>query len=256
MKRCIHRSVWAAQESRIIHIFRRKAHLLLQHLPDRGSLFEWVALMQHHGAPTRLLDFTWSPYVAAFFALEQAEAESTVWAICSRKLLRQEQLGIAPVRMEDVPHIRIEGKPAVTVDPRLKEVFDRVYLPGTVPIVAIAEPDIMNQRLIAQQGTFLVPGRLDRPIEQMLADYQESDSLCVKLVLEPGVRDRAMRELLNMNITNATLFPGLDGLARSMAYEFEFHWDFDPRTGEQYSMAADTRPLAERRTARTPDRPS
>jgi hypothetical protein len=38
-----------------------------------------------------------------------------------------------------------------------------------------------------------------------------------------------MRALFMMNITNATLFPDLDGLARSLAYELEFHWAHDPR---------------------------
>ena len=37
--------------------------------------------MQHHGAPTRLIDFTWSPYVAAFFALERATGDAAVWAV-------------------------------------------------------------------------------------------------------------------------------------------------------------------------------
>jgi hypothetical protein len=37
-----------------------------------------------------------------------------------------------------------------------------------------------------------------------------------------------------MNITYATLFPDLDGLARSLAYELEFHWAYSPRTLEKY----------------------
>ncbi|HEU0053097.1 MAG TPA: FRG domain-containing protein, partial [Longimicrobium sp.] len=71
------------QEERILRIFRRKAHLQLQHIPDERDAFEWLALMQHHGAPTRLLDFTWSPYVAAFYALAtptEAE-EAAIWAV-------------------------------------------------------------------------------------------------------------------------------------------------------------------------------
>ena len=43
-----------------------------------------------------------------------------------------------------------------------------------------------------------------------------------------------MQELYNMNIKQDTLFPGLDGLARSMAYELESHWAFDPVTEEEY----------------------
>ena len=59
----VHPDAWAEQESRILRIFKRKAHLLLTHLPDEDDSFQWLGLMQHHGAPTRLLDFTWSPYV-------------------------------------------------------------------------------------------------------------------------------------------------------------------------------------------------
>jgi len=73
---------WAEQEERILRIFRRKAHLYLAHVPAEADAFQWLALMQHHGAPTRLLDFTWSPFVAAFFALERATAPAAVWALC------------------------------------------------------------------------------------------------------------------------------------------------------------------------------
>jgi hypothetical protein len=44
------------------------------------------------------------------------------------------------------------------------------------------------------------------------------------------VREDAMRDLYNININNATLFPGLDGMVRSLAYELEFHWAFYPKT--------------------------
>ena len=69
-------AVWAAQEERILRIFKRKAHHFLSAGPLPDDDFEWLALMQHHGAPTRLLDFTWSPYVAAFFALQRATGDA------------------------------------------------------------------------------------------------------------------------------------------------------------------------------------
>src|SRR6266699_5380093 len=71
---------WPEQEKRILRIFKRKAIHFLQHVPDRDDDFQWLALMQDHGAPTRLLDFTWSPYVAAFFALQSTTHDGGIWA--------------------------------------------------------------------------------------------------------------------------------------------------------------------------------
>src|SRR5438128_12166010 len=68
------------QEERILRIFKRKAIHFLDVVPDREDDFEWLALMQDHGAPTRLLDFSWSPYVAPFFALHHTTAEGVIWA--------------------------------------------------------------------------------------------------------------------------------------------------------------------------------
>jgi hypothetical protein len=76
----VDRRAWAEQEERILRIFKRKAVHFVEEVPDRQDDFEWLALMQDHGAPTRLLDFTWSPYVAAFFALHNTTGEGVIWA--------------------------------------------------------------------------------------------------------------------------------------------------------------------------------
>lgn len=68
-------------EDRLLREFRRAYHQYGQHIPERNALVEWLSLMQHHGAPTRLLDFTYSIYIAAYFATESADGDSAVWAI-------------------------------------------------------------------------------------------------------------------------------------------------------------------------------
>src|SRR5262245_27031443 len=72
-------------EIAIIREFRRRAHHYRISLPESDHYFEWLALMQHHGAPTRLLDWTYSPYVAVHFALKHAsrpkDALPEVWMI-------------------------------------------------------------------------------------------------------------------------------------------------------------------------------
>jgi hypothetical protein len=68
-------------EGRIIREFRRAYHQFSPQVPERESTVEWLSIMQHHGAPSRLLDFTYSVYVAAYFAVEEADDDSVVWAI-------------------------------------------------------------------------------------------------------------------------------------------------------------------------------
>jgi hypothetical protein len=206
-------AAWPEQERRIIRVFKRKAHQFLEKPPDLDDDFQWLALMQHHGAPTRLIDFTWSPYVAAFFALERTLGDGVVWAI-------------NPARVDSSRNF----KPART-DPRLAGNFQRYYIKGNRRFIWMGEPHTMNQRLIAQSGTFAVPGVLDVPVEDILSD---NENIMAKFVMTQGVRETGMRELYRMNITFATLFPDLDGLARSMGYELEFHWAYNPRTMERY----------------------
>lgn len=82
----------------------------------------------------------------------------------------------------------------------------------------------MDRRLVAQSGTFIIPGVLNKPLDQIIGNYEASEGLLQKLVLHPSMRAEAMQALYRMNITHATLFPDLDGLARSMAYELEMSW--------------------------------
>ena len=149
--------------------------------------------MQHHGAPTRLLDFTWSPYVAAFFALVQTTKQAAVWAVNPKRL--------------------------VNVTERFNEFLGNCR----VGPIGIGEPFVMNMRLIAQSGTFIVTKQVGTPIEDIVVAYKDPKDTLVKFELSAElVRPPGMRALFMMNITNATLFPDLDGLARSLAYKLEF----------------------------------
>jgi hypothetical protein len=71
----------------------------------------------------------------------------------------------------------------------------------------------------------VVPGIVGRPVEELLKGYPSRQPLLRKLILPAKkIRQECMRSLYRMNITNATLFPDLDGLAKSIAFELETIW--------------------------------
>src|SRR5215468_8852985 len=120
---------WPEQEERILRIFKRKAIHFLDHVPDRNDDFEWLALMQDHGAPTRLLDFSWSPYLAAFFALHNTTGDGVIWA-CN------------PVEIEKRKEVSLETPGD----------FRKHLLAGSGSFVWLGNRHAMNRRLIAQSG--------------------------------------------------------------------------------------------------------
>jgi hypothetical protein len=218
----IHPKAWVEQESRILRIFKRKAHLFLDSIPDDRDSFRWLAIMQHHGAPTRLLDFTWSPYVAAFFALENTTKDAAIWAISPFALSRPSSLVVDGKRQT------LNG---VDVDPWQYGAYEKYYLGNQHSFAVYSEPRLMDQRLIAQSGLFVIPSTIAKPLDEILGGYPNSKTSLIKFTLATDkLRRDAMFELHSMNIGHYTMFPGLDGLARSLAYESEHNWAWNPVT--------------------------
>ncbi len=222
----IHESVWPEQEARILRIFKRKAHLYLPKVPRDDDDFQWLALIQHYGGPTRLPDFTWSPYVAAFFAMETAVADAAVFAFDPRSLPKE------------LPNVDVDGQQRTFYSVGGMGdagAYSALFLPGTHDVISHADPAALNQRITAQLGTFLVPGSLNKSLNHIIHGLcADTDSALVKFTLPKSIREIAMQSLHNRNVNNASLFPDLNGLAQSLRYELEFHWAFNPRTGEDY----------------------
>ncbi len=206
--------------------FQRRASQYISELPDKNSFVEWYSLIQHHGGPTRLLDFTHSFYVACFFALERASSEAAVYCL-NTKLLQK-----AAVEREKGRYTEID------CEVNCPEYCDKaLYDGGGSPLVIITEPFSMNERLSAQQGLFAIPFAVtnsfeynlsltlhpfmkDLPETKLLNDIESVDlageCALLKIRLPRELHGEIKRDLSKMNINAGTLFPGLDGFARSL----------------------------------------
>ncbi|MCS0445089.1 FRG domain-containing protein [Vibrio diabolicus] len=185
-------------EKNMLDRFKSCAHLHLSHLPRSGDSLSWLALMQHHGAPTRLLDFSFSPYIALYFALESGNEDSAVY-----------MLNHDAIRKVDDEHFGNSRK----------EIYKRVMYgddyDDEICLFAF-EPEFANQRLIAQQGLFVATNRVDYSHEAALEEYNLRKLDACKIIIPKALRYQGIRMLHQMNISSATIYPGLDGFCRSL----------------------------------------
>ena len=187
-----------------------------------------LALMQHYGGPTRLLDCTYSPYAAAAFAMEKGGSKGPVIWCFRGKWVGEEA-------RERTPHKYLFDQRS---DDRQRT--DHTFVPlyqlqlheksaPTVRFVSAENPVYLNERLAAQQGLFLCPADLGVSFADNLramSDWHVTSNI-VKLHLDlkgAEVVDFAAN-LKRMNLSFAALFPGLEGFARSIRQQLLHYRD-------------------------------
>ena len=149
------------------------AYLAPQLVPDDSDIFAWLGLMQHYGAPTRMLDWTRSPYVGLFFALEEAVAgkrDAALWALDTAWCSRRSAELLASQRLMDSNASRRR----VTEEQR--QLVGGLVAGLSVDCVFVVEPWKFHPRQAVQQSLFLCPGNVQRSFqENLLSMLTEED---------------------------------------------------------------------------------
>jgi hypothetical protein len=257
--RGVHNSTWLLQtslerhappgskrsdaENTLLREFKKRAHIYLppQAIPGANETGEWLALMQHFGAPTRLLDVTRSPYLALYFAIEDISrvGSSSVWAINKSWCLRAAGRVALKIRPDGRDEIErwLDGVEAGNYfDVEVPdELFEEGY-PEPVPyakgcllsqlrgddwrrsemtLVIPYVPNKLTQRLSIQQGEFLVPLNANTSFSDNLEALGDFGDNVLQFTVPYAQRGRILERLRLMNITREQLFPGMDGFAQS-----------------------------------------
>ncbi len=215
-------------ERNLIRSFQRRAHNYLPIVPHLDDMLEWMALMRHYSAPTRLLDWTYSFFVAVYFACENVKVEEkkpcVVHALSTTKFLRPAKSSLAKVlslRPEDIDnddHVILQADGSS----QSWEMFRRAMMrkPGErIPLVYPVNPFRLNDRLVIQQGVFTCPGDVSKSFRENL-DAMDVDRYEVWIAGEKV--PECLQQLHRMNMDRASLFPGLDGFAWSLNTRLAF----------------------------------
>ena len=166
-------SIWKI-ELEALRLFKERAVPFLDCTPAND--WEWLAIAQHHGLPTRLMDWTRNPLVAAYFAVEnENDGDSIVYAF--------ERSGF----------------------------IDTVSLPDPFEIDSVGRfiPRHITARIAAQAGLFTIH---PNPLEPFCSET------ITKLVIKQPFRKMLKFTLHQFGVHRASMFPGLDGLAKHIEW--------------------------------------
>lgn len=195
--------------------FRRRALPLVAERPPRDD-WEWYSLMQHYGAPTRLLDWTDSALVALYFAISSfrpkdhsVRTQPAVWALNPWRLnAKTEDRFIGPV-VPDITDVTDYLRPPYSGQ-----------RPPQYPIAL--DPTFIAQRMLVQHSHFTLHGSDPRSIDEMANDLQLQGGL-FKIVIRggEGIIRNLRQQVALLGISETTIFPDLAGLGKELSIEYD-----------------------------------
>lgn len=198
-----------ADERTLLEIFERRASEFV----DVGRLTDWdkLALAQHHGLPTRLLDWTTNPLVAAYFAVTSPPAFVQVRLASTRKRTPFDATPSNNIASARIIAWRVRGR--FVIDTRIdRDPFSRSD-------VGFLLPRALSTRIVTQSGLFSVHPQPDKPWADPLSASASSHVFDI-----PGeVRAFFRRKLFYLGVDSQRIMGGLDGLCSRLSWQYDAH---------------------------------
>jgi hypothetical protein len=194
---------YSSLERHLLRNFRKYAY---QRAPG-PTAWDWLALGQHHGLPTRLLDWSFSPLVALHFATASwALDDAVLWAVDCAAVHRRLP-GVLRDMLADEGSLVFTTEQLGLVAP---EAYDLDALEEDGPFCLFFEPPTFDERIAGQAAVLSVMSDPTCDLESWLGDHDGlGRAWRIPAALKAEVRER----LDQSHITERSLMPGLDGLA-------------------------------------------
>ena len=193
-------------ERHLLRNFRKYAH---RSVVERDSLWHWLSVAQHFGLPTRVLDWTYSPFIAMHFAtasIEKFHLDGVIWAV---NYVKAHELLPDCLRNK----LLVEGANVLTLQLLSDTVnsLDELDALASEKVAIFFEPPSVDDRIVNQYAFCSV---MTDP-RMVLDDWLEMHpSLARKIIIPASLKWEIRDKLDQANINERVLFPGMDGLSR------------------------------------------
>jgi hypothetical protein len=182
--------------------------------PSPSSTLEWLFIMQHHGMPTRLLDWSEKYLVGLYFAVLDLTntADACVW------ILDAWSLNEIAINQRTVPTVEYPKLRDYVLNPNPMQVERRVA--ARLPVAV--RPPRATSRIQAQSGMFTIHGSDKRGLDR-IASAVNSSKCKVRLtqvLIDGQYKEAIFGELMRAGVGAYGLFPDLDGLSRELRYQY------------------------------------
>lgn len=202
--------------------FKSKFRLYSRELEMPEKKLSWLSLMQHYGVPTRLLDFTQSPYVALYFAIENLtptkDGYLAIYAIDYSKLV---QASCDYVLSRD--HDFEEYSSSLKFFKKCEQAFESILDRRSYDVLWFVDPIQINNRLEKQAGTFLISGAFDKSIDYLLDSSIYSSVQVDKLIIPHEFYKNIYALLRKINLGPKNIYGDLSGLAKDIQLEMRVY---------------------------------
>lgn len=193
-------------EKHLLRNFKKYAH---RSVVEKDSIWNWLSVAQHYGLPTRLLDWTYSPFVAMHFATADIDAfnvDGVIWAVNYVKTHN-----ILPEKLSR--KLEEEGANVFTVEMLFESIKSLTELEdlSSDPFILFFEPPSIDDRIVNQFAFFSMSSDSRVVLNSWLEDKMD---FWRKIVIPAELKWEIRDKLDQANITERVLFPGLDGLTK------------------------------------------
>lgn len=182
---------------------------LERHDTRSETFWDWLALAKHHGLPTRVLDWTHSPYVALHFATASPALYDRDGAVWSVDYVRAGERLPPPLRrlLDEEGANSFTTRLAERAAPTLQELDG---LADEEDFVLFLEPPSLDERIVNQYAVFSLLSSATRQLHDWL---EQRPGLARRIVIPRELKWEVRDKLDQANVTERVLFPGLDGIA-------------------------------------------